>query len=135
MFGALLGVGTQMYSNALRKLPYMRRKRPFLSFLLYWLFYRNKHSECPTADPWEHVLGMGLGALFVNQLIKFDAKAQEDLDKLLIKAKQANERRYFGNIFTLPVPFLITPNIVGIGNHSHWICFPLFLPSHIFIIY
>ncbi|KAL1567693.1 hypothetical protein AAHA92_03146 [Salvia divinorum] len=70
MFGALLGLGTQVYSNALRKLPYMRH-------------------------PWEHVLGMGLGALFVNQLIKFDAKAQEDLDKLLIKAKQANERRYF----------------------------------------
>ncbi|XP_042058862.1 uncharacterized protein LOC121803244 [Salvia splendens] len=70
MFGALLGAGTQMYSNALRKLPYTRH-------------------------PWEHVLGMGLGALFVNQLIKFDAKAQEDLDKLLIKAKQANERRYF----------------------------------------
>jgi hypothetical protein len=23
--GALLGLGTQMYSNALRKLPYMRR--------------------------------------------------------------------------------------------------------------
>ncbi|XP_042039658.1 uncharacterized protein LOC121785341 [Salvia splendens] len=70
MFGAILGMGTQMYSNALRKLPYMHH-------------------------PWEHVLGMGLGALFVNQLIKFDAKAQEDLDKLLIKAKQANERRYF----------------------------------------
>jgi len=26
MVGALLGLGTQMYSNALRKLPYMRRK-------------------------------------------------------------------------------------------------------------
>ena len=52
---------------------------------------------------------MGLGALFVNQLIKFDAKAQEDLDKLLIKAKQANERRYFGNILTLPISFLIPP--------------------------
>lgn len=25
MIGALLGLGTQMYSNALRKLPYMRR--------------------------------------------------------------------------------------------------------------
>ncbi|XP_057811979.1 uncharacterized protein LOC131026215 isoform X1 [Salvia miltiorrhiza] len=82
MFGALLGMGTQMYSNALRKLPYMRH-------------------------PWEHVLGMGLGALFVNQLIKFDAKAQEDLDKLLIKAKEANERRYFGSILALPIPFLI----------------------------
>ena len=26
VIGALLGLGTQMYSNALRKLPYMRRK-------------------------------------------------------------------------------------------------------------
>ncbi|XP_020553943.1 uncharacterized protein LOC105175919 isoform X1 [Sesamum indicum] len=68
--GALLGLGTQMYSNALRKLPYMRH-------------------------PWEHVLGMGLGAVFANQMVKWDAKAQEDLDKLLIKAKQANESRYF----------------------------------------
>ncbi|KAI3784520.1 hypothetical protein L1987_43619 [Smallanthus sonchifolius] len=70
MIGALLGLGTQMYSNALRKLPYMRH-------------------------PWEHVLGMGLGAVFANQLVKWDAKLQEDLDKMLDKAKAANERRYF----------------------------------------
>ncbi|CAK7335956.1 unnamed protein product [Dovyalis caffra] len=69
--GALLGLGTQMYSNALRKLPYMRH-------------------------PWEHVLGMGLGAVFVNQLVKWDAQLQQDLDKMLQKAKEANERRYFG---------------------------------------
>ena len=30
IIGALLGLGTQMYSNALRKLPYMRRIAPFL---------------------------------------------------------------------------------------------------------
>ncbi|TVU39052.1 hypothetical protein EJB05_12454, partial [Eragrostis curvula] len=71
IIGALLGLGTQMYSNALRKLPYMRH-------------------------PWEHVLGMGLGAVFVNQLVKFDDKLKEDLDKMLERAKQANERRYFG---------------------------------------
>ncbi|KAL3523199.1 hypothetical protein ACH5RR_016033 [Cinchona calisaya] len=70
MIGALLGLGTQMYSNALRKLPYMRH-------------------------PWEHLLGMGLGAVFANQMVKWDAKAQEDLNNLLAKAKQANERRYF----------------------------------------
>ncbi|EYU43619.1 hypothetical protein ABFS83_13G193300 [Erythranthe nasuta] len=68
--GALLGFGTQLYSNALRKLPYMRH-------------------------PWEHVLGMGLGVVFAHQYVKFDIKAKEDLDKILIKAKQANERRYF----------------------------------------
>ncbi|PKI58364.1 hypothetical protein CRG98_021239 [Punica granatum] len=70
MIGALLGLGTQMYSNALRKLPYMRH-------------------------PWEHVIGMGLGAVFVNQLVKWDAQLKEDLDKMLEKAKAANERRYF----------------------------------------
>ncbi|KAF9689093.1 hypothetical protein SADUNF_Sadunf01G0055900 [Salix dunnii] len=68
--GALLGLGTQMYSNALRKLPYMRH-------------------------PWEHVVGMGLGVVFVNQLVKWDAKLEQDLDKMLQKAKEANERRYF----------------------------------------
>ncbi|KAK9937266.1 hypothetical protein M0R45_014068 [Rubus argutus] len=76
--GALLGLGTQMYSNALRKLPYMRH-------------------------PWEHVLGMGLGVVFVKQLVKWDEKLKEDLDKMLDKAKAANERRYFGNLLQLHV--------------------------------
>lgn len=39
---------------------------------------------------------MGLGAIFVNQLVKWDEKLKEDLDKMLDKAKAANERRYFG---------------------------------------
>ncbi|CAN6183447.1 unnamed protein product, partial [Urochloa humidicola] len=69
IIGALLGLGTQMYSNALRKLPYMRH-------------------------PWEHVLGMGLGAVFVNQLVKWDDKLKEDLDKMFERAREANERRY-----------------------------------------
>jgi hypothetical protein len=47
-------------------------------------------------DPWEHVVGMGLGAVFVNQLVKWDDKLKEDLNKMLDCAKQANERRYFG---------------------------------------
>ncbi|RXH86747.1 hypothetical protein DVH24_022020 [Malus domestica] len=76
MVGALLGLGTQMYSNALRKLPYMRH-------------------------PWEHVLGMGLGAVFVNQLVKWDEQLKVDLDKMLDKAKAANERRYIDN-FDIP---------------------------------
>nr|VDC83090.1 unnamed protein product [Brassica rapa] len=70
MVGALLGLGTQMYSNALRKLPYMRH-------------------------PWEHVVGMGLGAVFANQLVKWDVKLKEDLEVMLDKARAANERRYF----------------------------------------
>lgn len=39
---------------------------------------------------------MGLGVVAANQMVKWDAKAQEDLDKLIVKAKEANERRYFG---------------------------------------
>ncbi|TKY59724.1 hypothetical protein E2542_SST16818 [Spatholobus suberectus] len=71
--GALLGLGIQMRSNALRKLPYMRH-------------------------PWEHVVGMGLGAVFVNQLLKWEAQVEQDLDKMLEKAKAANERRYIGSL-------------------------------------
>ncbi|CAB79015.1 putative protein [Arabidopsis thaliana] len=78
MVGALLGLGTQMYSNALRKLPYMRH-------------------------PWEHVVGMGLGAVFANQLVKWDVKLKEDLDVMLAKARAANERRYFGIYYPLLV--------------------------------
>ncbi|KAJ4981788.1 hypothetical protein NE237_032625 [Protea cynaroides] len=70
LIGALLGFGTQIYSNALRKLPLMRH-------------------------PWEHVLGTGMGVIFATQLVKWDAQLQVDLDKLLDKAKAANERRYF----------------------------------------
>ncbi|GLJ36202.1 hypothetical protein SUGI_0726710 [Cryptomeria japonica] len=67
--GALLGLGCQLYSNGVRKLPLMRH-------------------------PWEHVLGMGLGALFTNQLVKWEAKLQEDLDKKIEEAKACNRRRF-----------------------------------------
>ena len=36
----------------------------------------------------------GLGAVFVNQLLKWEAQVEQDLDKMLEKAKAANERRY-----------------------------------------
>ncbi|OEL20642.1 hypothetical protein BAE44_0018339 [Dichanthelium oligosanthes] len=92
IIGALLGLGTQMYSNALRKLPYMRRIVPSPALL----------PPLPIADsfphPWEHVLGMGIGAVFVNQLVKFDEKLKEDLDKMLERAREANERRYIGTV-------------------------------------
>lgn len=118
--GALLGLGTQMYSNALRKLPYMRRMYPSLSLSnhssISRLFFDFISAFCirqfsildasvfvcwnfQFADPWEHVLGMGIGAVFANQMVKWEVKAQEDLDKLLLKAKEANERRYFGNFY------------------------------------
>lgn len=43
-------------------------------------------------------MGMGLGAVFANQLVKWDVKLKEDLDVMLAKARAANERRYFGII-------------------------------------
>ncbi|XP_061342469.1 uncharacterized protein LOC133288668 [Gastrolobium bilobum] len=67
--GALLGLGIQVYSNALRKLPFSRH-------------------------PWEHVVGMGLGVVFVKSLLKWEAQQEQDLDKLLQRAKECNERRY-----------------------------------------
>ena len=46
MIGALLGLGTQMYSNALRKLPYMRRKFPFIAqFVSYSLIHPDKQID------------------------------------------------------------------------------------------
>lgn len=41
---------------------------------------------------------MGIGSVAVNQLVKWEVKLDEDLDKMLEKAKAANERRYFGNL-------------------------------------
>lgn len=51
-------------------------------------------------DPWEHVLGMGLGVVAVNQLLKWEAQVEQDLDKMLEKAKAANERRYIGSFLS-----------------------------------
>uniref|UniRef100_M4DWP0 Uncharacterized protein n=1 Tax=Brassica campestris TaxID=3711 RepID=M4DWP0_BRACM len=93
MVGALLGLGTQMYSNALRKLPYMRH-------------------------PWEHVVGMGLGAVFANQLVKWDVKLKEDLDVMLDKARAANERRYFGMSLCLCGFLLVSSIVFGNGSIS-----------------
>lgn len=42
---------------------------------------------------------MGLGVVFVNQLVKWEAQVEQDLDKMLEKAKAANERRYIGSFF------------------------------------
>ncbi|KAF1876399.1 hypothetical protein Lal_00029747 [Lupinus albus] len=67
--GAIWGVVIQIWSNRLRKLPPMRH-------------------------PWEHVVGMGLGAIFANQYMKWGEQVDKDLEKMLQKAKAANENRY-----------------------------------------
>jgi hypothetical protein len=44
---------------------------------------------------------MGLGVVFVNQLVKFDEKIKVDLDKMLERAREANERRYIGTVLAM----------------------------------
>jgi Protein of unknown function (DUF475) len=73
----------------------------FYLFFLYnsWSFDLIEAVRGLVSDPWEHVIGMGIGAVFVNSLVKWDEQLKQDLDKMLDKAKAANERRYFGKIF------------------------------------
>lgn len=51
-------------------------------------------------------MGMGLGAVFANQLVKWDVKLKEDLEVMLDKARAANERRYFGMFSIISLFFL-----------------------------
>ncbi|KAG6515333.1 uncharacterized protein LOC121970886 [Zingiber officinale] len=37
-------------------------------------------------DPWEHALGMSIGVVFANQMVKWEKKLKEDLDKIVEKA-------------------------------------------------
>lgn len=76
---------------------------------------------CDGVDPWEHVLGMGLGVVFVNQLVKWEAQVEQDLDKMLEKAKAANERRYIGSFLFF---FLSSLCLLIL-----WFCFILLLDS------
>nr|CAB3458000.1 unnamed protein product [Digitaria exilis] len=92
IIGALLGLGTQMYSNALRKLPYMRRIAPLFSFPP---LFPHRVFISPFRDLSPHCAPRPV-RLFVNQLVKFDEKVKEDLDKMLERARVANEQRYIG---------------------------------------
>ncbi|XP_038877498.1 uncharacterized protein LOC120069769 isoform X3 [Benincasa hispida] len=86
MIGALLGLGTQMCSNALRKLPHMRH-------------------------PWGHLVGMGLGAVFFNELVKRDARHYEALDKMFETVEAATERGYYVSEIKLQNRFFGTPTV------------------------
>ena len=68
-------------------------------------------------------MGMGLGVVFVNQLVKWDAKLEQDLDKMLQKAKEANERRYFGTLSLSDCIFQFQQFFFWV-----WVCvvFPIF---------
>eukprot|EP00897_Mesotaenium_endlicherianum_P002990 jgi/Mesen1/2719/ME000168S01793 len=68
--GAGLGLCVQLYSNAVRKLPAMRH-------------------------PWEHVLGMGIGAYLANGLVEWEESAAQKLEAQIESTKAANMRRKF----------------------------------------
>jgi hypothetical protein len=58
---------------------------------------------------------MGLGVVFVNQLLKWEAQVEQDLDKMLEKAKAANERRYIGMFLHFPL-FRVCSNSISVPN-------------------
>lgn len=71
LIGAAFGLSCQLYSNAVRKLPLMRH-------------------------PWEHLVGIGLGAWAGNALVKWEEQATVSLDKMLEETAAQNRRRYGG---------------------------------------
>lgn len=48
------------------------------------------------ADPWEHVIAIGLGSAFGNAVANWEVKLQEDLDKKLQEVSSANKKRFIG---------------------------------------
>jgi hypothetical protein len=64
--GALLGVGVQIYTNAVRKLPLMR-------------------------SPWQHVIAAGAGAAFGSYLVQFEKETEKDLSGEAAAATAASQ--------------------------------------------
>ena len=54
IFGAAIGIGVQIYANAVRKLPVMQ-------------------------SPWKHAIAAGTGAAFGTWLIEFEIKTEKEL--------------------------------------------------------
>ncbi|GBG84834.1 hypothetical protein CBR_g39209 [Chara braunii] len=73
LVGAALGLGAQMYSNAVRKLPLMRH-------------------------PWEHLLAIGLGGTFGSAVVKWEQGMAEQVEKTLAETKEANRKRFLGTM-------------------------------------
>jgi hypothetical protein len=81
--GSFMGLTTKLGSNALQKLPYMRRTSshfPSLSrtVILMWIS-SCYHLDIGHAEPWEHVLFVGIGAFTGNYLEK---KYKRDLEEV-----------------------------------------------------
>ena len=76
--GSLLGLGVQLYANAVRKLPLMR-------------------------NPWEHVIGIGLGGYAGKWLVEFEERTALELDEILQRRAEA---RLWRHVHCVPTPVL-----------------------------
>eukprot|EP00898_Chlorokybus_atmophyticus_P006058 jgi/Chlat1/6453/Chrsp45S05957 len=67
--GMYLGLGVQLYSNAVRKLPLMRH-------------------------PWEHLLAIGLGGAFGSGVARWEEKLIVQTTEYLEQREALNKRRH-----------------------------------------
>ena len=66
-FGGCIGLGINLYSNALRKVPLMRQ-------------------------PWEHVIALGAGAWAGNALVEYENRTAKELEVMLAKRAERNQK-------------------------------------------
>ncbi|OAE26598.1 hypothetical protein AXG93_4542s1190 [Marchantia polymorpha subsp. ruderalis] len=114
LLGAGMGLFVQLYSNGVRKLPLMRPDHKLRVCSLdglhdsrcadsgheFWSCGFEDESFDASADPWEHVLAMGLGSAFGNAVVKWEDHLQVQLDKLIEDAKTSNNKRYLGRCYS-----------------------------------
>lgn len=62
-----MGLGINLYSNALRKVPLMRQ-------------------------PWEHLIAIGIGAYTGNYLVEYEHRTAKELDVMLAKRAERNKK-------------------------------------------
>jgi len=67
LFGACIGLGINLYSNALRKAPLMRQ-------------------------PWEHVIAIGGGAWVGNKIVEYENRTAKELEGMLAKRAERNQK-------------------------------------------
>lgn len=66
VFGASIGLGIQLFSNGLRKVPMLR-------------------------DPWEHAIFIGLGAYCGDWLVKYEERTAREVDDILLRRSEKNK--------------------------------------------
>jgi hypothetical protein len=68
LVGSVLGAGIQMYSNAVRKLPLMRR-------------------------PWEHLMWAGIGGTFGYAVRAYEERESKHLEALLARYNATRDQK------------------------------------------